>query len=98
VRRTTDDQAQRHELKLEDGASVATSFPPARFPARRDELVDAAQAGYAGDSLLAGLKRIPDRVYESPGHLWAAMRAAHREEAGGAEKGDVGHELAQHNE
>lgn len=64
-------------------APAAEDFPPARFPARRDELIDAARAGYADETLVAGLSRLPDRVYESPGHLWAALRAARWKESVG---------------
>lgn len=64
------------ESEIESRAALAATFPPAMFPAQRQQLIDEAEAGYADDVLLRLLRRIPDRTYDTVGEVWDEMAAA----------------------
>jgi hypothetical protein len=58
---------------VEARAALAATFPPSLFPARRDELVAAAEAAFAEDDLVASLRALPDSVYTTSGEVWVAL-------------------------
>lgn len=58
---------------VEARAALAATFPPSLFPARRDELVLAAEAAFAEDDLVASLRALPDSVYTAAGEVWDTM-------------------------
>jgi Protein of unknown function (DUF2795) len=58
---------------VEARAALAATFPPSLFPARRDELVAAAEAAFAEDDLVASLRTLPDSVYTTSGEVWVAL-------------------------
>jgi hypothetical protein len=60
--------------EVEDRAALAATFPPAMFPARREELLEAATAAYADDQLLGDLRRIPDRLYDDVSRVWDELQ------------------------
>ena len=59
---------------VEGRAALAATFSPSMFPARRDELVEEAQARFADESVVAALARLPDRVYDTAGQVWDAIQ------------------------
>jgi hypothetical protein len=58
---------------VEARAALAATFPPSLFPARRDELVAAAEAAFADDDLVASLRALPDAVYRTAGEVWETL-------------------------
>lgn len=67
---------------MEARAALAATFPPTMFPARREQLVDEAQARFADDALVIALERLPDRLYETVAEVWAEMRVENGREEG----------------
>lgn len=65
---------------IEDRAALAATFTPTTFPARRDELVEVAEASYADEGLLRDLRRIPEGFYENVTQLWDELRALRADE------------------
>jgi hypothetical protein len=59
--------------EIESRALLAGTFPTTLFPARRDQLVEEAQARFADDSIVVALERLPDRVYDTVGQVWDAI-------------------------
>jgi hypothetical protein len=58
------------ESEVEGRAALAATFSPTMFPARREQLIDEANANYADDALLRLLEQIPDRPYDTVGDVW----------------------------
>jgi hypothetical protein len=61
-------------------AALAASFRPSVFPARRDRLIEEAEAGFADEGLIAALRQLPDGLYETVGEVWAALQRCASEE------------------
>jgi hypothetical protein len=62
-------------------AALAASFRPSVFPARRDRLIEEAEAGFADEGLIATLRQLPEALYETVGEVWEALeRSASGEE------------------
>ncbi|HEX6237469.1 MAG TPA: DUF2795 domain-containing protein [Acidimicrobiales bacterium] len=64
------------ESEIQGRAALAATFPPAMFPARRQQLIDEAEAGHADDALLRLLRRIPERTYDTVGEVWDEITVA----------------------
>ena len=55
-------------------AELARHLAAASFPARRDDLVSAAQADFAPDDVVDDLRRLPaDQQYENVQAVWMAL-------------------------
>jgi hypothetical protein len=50
------------------------------FPARRDRLIEEAEAGFADEGLIAALRQLPDALYDTVGEVWAALERSASEE------------------
>lgn len=71
-------------------AELARVVAPARFPARRQELVEAALASGADERVLEELDSLPSgRAFENVQAIWDAL-GGHREEAAHAHRGRAG--------
>lgn len=84
MERTTDDDARgapravlgaddRDGLgisEIEDRAALAATFPPAMFPAHRDEVVEAARNAFAERWLIREFERLPDGPYNHVSDVW----------------------------
>lgn len=62
--------------EVDDRATLAASFRPATFPARRDRLVEEARDRHADEQLVSQLQSLPDRIYETVGDVWEEMHRA----------------------
>lgn len=68
-------------------AELARAVSPARFPARRHALVEAAEASGADDRVLGELRSLPaDARYDNVQAIWDAL-GGHREDDGRAHEG-----------
>lgn len=65
-------------------SELARHLPPGVFPARTAELVAAARAQHAPDSVMALLEALPDHLYSNVAEAWAALggHLEHRQGAG----------------
>lgn len=54
-------------------AELARSIDPAVFPARPQQLVDAAIGHFASQAVIRSLESLPDQVYENVQAVWRAM-------------------------
>jgi hypothetical protein len=70
--------------EMDARAALGASVPASILPAHRDELVEEAQERYASEMLVAELRRLPDRAYDTVGDVWDDLVAA-RGRAAGAE-------------
>jgi catechol 2,3-dioxygenase-like lactoylglutathione lyase family enzyme len=68
--------------EMDARAALRANFPASLFPAHRDELVEEAQERYASEMLVAELRRLPDRAYDTVGDVWDDLVAARRRAAG----------------
>jgi Protein of unknown function (DUF2795) len=59
-----------------DGGILESVLDGVPMPARRDEIVEYAEIEGAGENLLAGLRALEDREYESFDELADALDAA----------------------
>jgi hypothetical protein len=59
-----------------DGGILESVLEGVPMPARRDEIVEYAEIEGAGENLLAGLRALEDREYESFDELADALDAA----------------------
>lgn len=72
----------------ETRALLDATFPPALFPATRDELVQAAEESSADGQLVAELRRLPPGPYDDVDDLEDQLRAARIAAETGAENPD----------
>src|ERR687898_548771 len=61
-------------------AALAAVFRPSVFPARRDRLIEEAEAVFADEGLIAALRQLPDALYDTVGEVWAALERSASEE------------------
>jgi hypothetical protein len=60
---------------VEARSELARVLEPSVFPARRDDLVEAARRRFAPDDVLGRLSRLPDRTYGTVGEVWDELAA-----------------------
>ena len=62
--------------EVEDRSELARYLDPSAFPARSEELVEQAVSHRAPDYVLARLRGLPDRQFDTVEQVWEATRAA----------------------
>jgi hypothetical protein len=59
--------------EVESRSELARHLQPSVFPARPEELAESARREHAPDSVIAQLRRLPDRLYDNVQAVWEAL-------------------------